>query len=104
MRRQYGPYYCAPRSQSSLMFAATGFAVCWSVSISRETFCPYIRNAEAAFRNKSVTEFLHRWFEDGRVADRSKKEKHQGNGRTTIEHPESRLGLPLALTSKPYAL
>ena len=30
-----------------------------------------------------------RWFEDGRVADRSKKEKHQGNGRTTIEHPES---------------
>ena len=71
------------------MFAATGFAVCWSVSISRETFCPYIRNAEAAFRNKSVTEFLHRWFEDGRVADRSKKEKHQGNGRTTIEHPES---------------
>ena len=49
----------------------------------------YIRNAEAAFRNNSVTEFLHRWFEDGRVADRSKKEKHQGNGRTTIEHPES---------------
>jgi hypothetical protein len=33
----------------------------------------YIRNAEAAFRNSSVTEFLHRWFEDGRVADRSKK-------------------------------
>ena len=49
----------------------------------------YIRNAEAAFRNNSITEFLHRWFEDGRVADRSKKGKHQGNGRTTIEHPES---------------
>jgi mannose-6-phosphate isomerase-like protein (cupin superfamily) len=25
----------------------------------------YIRNAEAAFRNNSVKEFLHRWFEDG---------------------------------------
>jgi hypothetical protein len=49
----------------------------------------YIRNAEAAFRNNSVTEFLHRWFEDGRVADRSKKEKHHRNGRRTIEYPES---------------
>src|SRR5258705_11812796 len=33
----------------------------------------YIRKASSAFRNNSVTEFLYRWFEDGRVADRSKK-------------------------------
>jgi hypothetical protein len=33
----------------------------------------YIRNSEAAFRYNSVTEFLYRWFEDGRVADRSKE-------------------------------
>jgi AraC-like DNA-binding protein len=37
----------------------------------------------------AVTEFLHRWFQDGRVADQSKNEKHHRSGRTTIEHPES---------------
>ena len=37
----------------------------------------YIRNAEAAFRNNSVTEFLHRWFEDGRVGGSVKRRREK---------------------------